>query len=436
MTKNRSIGLVLRGFALFCLLPAMSPAHALDGDHPDPRRGADVIERHASDTPGAGRDYFTLRGTMDNSRLAFTRAGAGRVAFLGGSITHGGGWREHTMAYLHERFPQTGFEFINAGVPSMGSTPGAFRLGRDILSRGPIDLLFVEAAVNDAINGRSPDEITRAVEGILRQARAASETTDIVMMHFADPDKLAAYGAGRTPEVIALHEAVAAHYGVSTLNLAREVSERIAAGQFSWEKDFLDLHPSPYGHRLYSASIRRLLASAWAGALPAKNARARPHAAPEGLLDPSSYTRASLRPVTDADELWGFTVRERLDPRAGGVGGAVREGFAGVDMLVGTRPGQRFSFDFTGRAVGLFVAAGPDAGVIEYRIGEQGGAFGEWQTLDLYTRWSGALHLPWAHVLAADLEADEHVLTVRIAPDRNPASLGHACRIVHLLVNE
>ena len=102
----------------------------------------------------------------------------------------------------------------------------------------------------------------------------------------------------------------------------------------------------------------------------------------------------------------------------------------------GTGSGDQFSLPFTGRAVGLFVAAGPDAGTIEYRIDPKHGPRGQWQTLDLFTQWSGGLHLPWAHILSGDFETGDYTLTVRIVKERNPASKGHACRIVHLLVNE
>lgn len=51
--------------------------------------------------------------------------------------------------YLQQRFPDTKFDFIAAGIPSLGSVPHAFRLETDVLARGPLDLLFVEAAVND-----------------------------------------------------------------------------------------------------------------------------------------------------------------------------------------------------------------------------------------------------------------------------------------------
>ena len=44
----------------------------------------------------------------------------GRIAFLGGSITHNGGWRDELMRYFTKRFPQTTFEFVAAGIPGPG----------------------------------------------------------------------------------------------------------------------------------------------------------------------------------------------------------------------------------------------------------------------------------------------------------------------------
>lgn len=393
--------------------------------HPDPLRAADFMERHASRAPGAV-DAFALRGGLDRCRARFEGTGRGRVAFLGGSITHNPGWRDQVCAYLRARFPGTEFEFIAAGIPSMGSTPGAFRLTRDVFGGGPVDLLFQEAAVNDSTNGRSPEEMTRGEEGIVRHARALNPDVDVVLMHFVDPGKMAELRAGETPEVIARHEEVAAAYGLPSLDLAREVTGRIDAGQFTWEEDFRDLHPSPFGQRLYAASIRRLLSTAWAG--PAAEA-----APPRGLpapLDRFSYDGGELLGLDEAEGLSGFERVERCDPRAGGVGGGVRAGFHGVPMLVGGAPGASLSLPFEGRAVGLWVAAGPDAGVLDFRIDG-----GPWQQRDLFTRWSGGLHLPWVHVLAAELGPGPHRLDLRIAGTRNERSRGHAARIVHFVVN-
>ena len=47
-----------------------------------------------------GHDYFELRDGLANSRRTFEHTHAGRVVFLGGSITAGGAWRQHTCDYL------------------------------------------------------------------------------------------------------------------------------------------------------------------------------------------------------------------------------------------------------------------------------------------------------------------------------------------------
>src|SRR5262245_12964903 len=94
-----------------------------------------------------GHEYLELREGLANCRIKFEREKTGRIAFLGGSITAMGGWRDHTIKYFQEKFPNTKFDFISAGIGSMGSVPHAFRLERDVLSHGPVDLLFVEAAV-------------------------------------------------------------------------------------------------------------------------------------------------------------------------------------------------------------------------------------------------------------------------------------------------
>jgi len=395
--------------------------------HPEPIRPADFIERHAAAFPSSDR-HLGMRGSLERSRVQFDEIQKGRVAFLGGSITYNPGWRDAVCEYLRARFPRTEFEFIAAGNPSMGSTPGAFRLERDVFSRGRVDLIFLEAAVNDSTNGRSALEMTRGVEGIIRHARELNSYVDVVLMHFVDPQKMASYRAGEVPLVIRQHEAVAKRYDVSTVHLAREVTERIDAGQFTWKDDFKNLHPSPFGQRLYAASIRRLLSRYWAVRRLTEVAILE-HGTPDPL-DRFSYDRGEMRAPTEATTLSGFELVEDCDPRAGGVGGGVRGGFHNVPMLVGTEPGASLSFTFKGRAVGVWVAAGPDAGVIEHRLDG-----GEWSAQDLFTRWSGGLHLPWVYVLAPELDQREHTLELRISERKNPRSKGHACRIAHFVVN-
>ncbi len=369
-----------------------------------------------------GREYFELRGGLRNSWRRFNAGGPARVVFLGGSITEMKGWRDLVCEHLAARFPRTAFDFVNAGIASTGSTPGAFRLVRDVFGRGPVDLLFVEAAVNDSTNYLPPREQVRGMEGVVRHARLLAPNLDIVMLHFVDPDKMQAIRAGRTPEVIASHERVAERYAVPSIDLAREITERIDAGEFTWEKDFRGLHPAPFGMTVYARSIGRLFDAAWKQP-PMLTGPLEAWAVPVPI-DRNSYFRGRL---VDIHEVSGW----RIDPdwvphdEAG-----TRQGFVHVPMLVSETPGEACRFVFEGTAVGIFVAAGPDAGSVEYTID---GAPA--RTRNLFTEWSPGLHIPWAYVLDADLSPGRHELVMRVAAGSDSRSRGHAVRIARMLVN-
>ena len=415
--------------AIFTMLISVSffaPASAAGSESIKNSEPGDIL-LNIRDLP-FDHDYFTLRGDADNSRIKFAGTKSGRVAFLGGSITHNPGWREMVGDYLENQFPGTDFEFINAGIPSMGSTPGAFRIKRDVLSHGPVDLLFVEAAVNDSTNGRSGTEQVRGMEGIVRQAWQDNPETDIIFLYFADTEKTGLYDQGQVPDVIKNHEIVADYYGISSLNLALETAERIRSGQFEWDRDFKDVHPSPFGQQLYAQSIIRMLNQLWKDPNPKREVIIAKKL-PDALLDENSYLNGRLADIRGAEIRKGWRITENWQPDDSA---GTRPGFVSVPMLEASGPGAEMAFRFYGKGVGIFVAAGPDAGSIEYSIDG-----GEARTLDLFTRWSSGLHLPWAYMLAAELtdQAEEHCLTVKIAAEKNPDSTGHAVRIAHFLVN-
>lgn len=372
-----------------------------------------------------GHDYFGLRGGLQNCRIKFERGKIGRVAFLGGSITQGGTWRSFVADALQRRFPETKFDFINAGISSMGSTPHAFRYTRDALAHGPVDLLFVEAAVNDSTNGQTDVEMLRGMEGVVRHARMDNPAIDIVMLHFADPEKVQDYDAGKVPAVVAQHEKVAAHYKVPSIDLAREVAERIRAGEFKWKQDFKDLHPSPFGHSVYFRSIKRLFDAAWTDPLKA-DAQVQAWPLP-AALDEQSYFRGRLIDLKDAQLVTGWSYDPNWKPREK-IG--TRAGFVNVPALTATEPGATLKLKFNGTAAGIFAASGPDTGAVEFRT--DGGA---WHTRDLHTQWSSQLHLPWAQVLAVDLPLGEHELELRVAPAASSKSNASTVRIMHFLAN-
>jgi len=393
----------------------------------DPKRCANFILENTPLPPLAdGLQWYQLRGDLKNSFIKFSREKTGRVAFMGGSITQMSGWREMAARYLQERFPDTTFDFVYAGIASTGSTPGAFRLEHDVLSKGTVDLFFEEAAVNDLHNGRSPVEQIRAMEGIVRHARTVNPKMDFIQMHFAEPRHTTDYSNGKTPEVIANHEKVAAHYGNPSINLAEEVHDRMKAGQFKWDNDFVNLHPSPFGQRLYYWSIKRLLDKAYSGVLNEDEAMT-DHPLPN-KLDPQCYSKGKFADIACAVAVKGFRIDPKCRPKNGGT---FRDSFVDVPMLVGDRPGDSFGYAFSGRGIGLFVIAGPDAGIIEYTLDNE-----PKRQIDLFTPWSGRLNIPWAYMLDADLKPGDHRLQLTLSDKKNTNSKGHALRIRNILVNE
>jgi len=388
--------------ALFCAVTTVAP-------------GRDPI---ASDT------FFKIRGSLNKSRNLFISSRKGNVAFLGGSITEMKGWREMLCNYLTLRFPDVELNILNAAIPSLGSLAHTFRFQQDVADKMAPDLLFVEAAVNDHYNGYSDTQQLRSMEGIVQQAKNLNPDIDIVFIYFADPDKNADYEKGITPKVILNHEKVASHYQISSINLANEVADRIKTGEFSWKEDMVDLHPAPFGQKLYFTSIKLFLEQLWGNHTETLSQDGNVDRA---LLDKFAYMHGDYASLSKAKLKKGFTYDPSYTPKDGYKG---RPGFIEVPMLVADTPGAGLVYKFSGTAIGINIIAGSDAGIIEYSI--DGKPFAN---IDLFTQWSRHLHLPWYVLLGDELPDKKHKLKIRITSEHNVQSKGTACRIVHFLTN-
>ena len=374
--------------------------------------------------PYESKMAINFRGNMDNCRTKFENEKKGRVVFLGGSITNMSGWREMVCEYLQQKFPSTVFEFINAGIPSTGSTPGAMRFTRDVLSKETVDLLFEEAAVNDATNGFKPERMVRGMEGIIYQAIKSNPNMNIVMMHFVDESKMADYNNGKIPEVIIQHEKVADFYQIPSINLAREVNDRILNGEFSWRDDFKNLHPSPFGQTLYFKTIRYFFETEW------KNQSANlliPNLLPQKTLDPYSYVNGHFEPIEKAKTAKGWKLVKNWNP-VDKV--ATRPGFVNDPILEASIPDATLKLKFYGKAIGIFITSGPDAGILEYSIDGS-----DFKSVDQFTQWSKQLHLPWLILLEDELQNGKHTLVLKTSKAKNPLSIGHVSRIHEFVVN-
>lgn len=368
-------------------------------------------------------DNVILRGSLDNVRIKFSQGGTATVAFLGGSITEMNGYRPMVCEILKKRFPETEFTFIAAGISSTCSTTGAFRLKRDVLSKGKVDMLFVEYAVNDDQDAHhTPENCIRGMEGVVRQARMANPEMDIVMTFFVNKYIMGELQNGRIPLTIQQHTKVAEQYEIPTINLANEVAMQIKNGKLTWKK-FGGVHPAPFGNAIAASMIDELFNRAWKKPLKG-DARPVAHTMPKPL-DELSYFNGRFVNISKAELKCGCMIKV---PDWKRLKGDKRSRYTSCDTLCAEGTGAEFSFEFEGRAVGAFITAGPDAGVCEASV--DGGAF---KTIDLLRSYSKGLHYPYTVMFANELKPGKHKLVVRMLEGPTPER--KALRIMQFCVN-
>lgn len=367
----------------------------------------------------------TLRGSLENSRVVFEQTLQGHVAFMGGSITEMNGYRPMVCANLQKRFPKTKFTFTDAGISSTCSTTGAFRLKEQVLDKGPVDLFFLEFAVNDDQDAHhARRECIRGMEGIIAHVRRHNPNADIVVTHFVNEGMLETFKKQQEPVSSSAHNEVLRAHQVSAVELNREISERIQGGRLTW-KQFGGVHPGPDGNRICANMIERLLDRAWAQPAAA-GAEKKPHPG-AALLDKNSYDAGRFIDLSEASINKGWRIET---PDWAKLPGECRGRFKGEKLLCATEPGATLKLSFQGRAIGIYLLAGPDAGMVEASI--DGSPVSRH---DLYHQHSGGLHYPRTVMLNADLEPGPHVLTLSVSDQKNPASKGTAARVLKFCAN-
>ena len=364
------------------------------------------------------QQHINYRTRVTNAFSKFEKEKKGCVAFFGGSITEMKGWRNQVQEDLKQRFPHTDFQFIEAGIGSLGSVPHSFRMAHDVLEQGTPDLMFIEAAVNDNTNmpGDAVKDV-RGMEGVIRHARMVNPCMDIIMLHFMCDKFREPLDNAIVPDVIMNHERVANYYGVTSINLAQEISERLRAGEFDW-KFFKGTHPSWGGHKYYTAAINQVFD--WSQA-PKKKLNRIKYTLPQEPLDKYSYFPGKFMDIGKAQQLRGFSVVDNWQPE---MEARTRHGFVNVPMLVGLKSGAAFELKFSGKVIGIFGVCGPEAGTLYYTIDGK-----PYQPIDTYTRWSGGLYIPWATILADELSDGPHTLRLTVKGGKKAA-----CHIRNFLV--
>lgn len=364
------------------------------------------------------KQNITIRGSFENSRFAFETKKKGTVAFMGGSITEMNGYRPMLMDFLKAQYPETEFSFVNAGISSTCSTTGAFRLQRDVLSNGPVDLFFLEFAVNDDQDaGHSHEACILGMEGIIRHVLTINPMTDIVVTYFVNPAMLAQLEEGKIPLPMAAHEEVLEKYQISRIHLARELAHQIKLGRLSWEK-FGGTHPKPPGNRLCSDMHEKLLHLAWSGASPQ---RANPHHLPRYLINNNSFINGRFLSPSKIKLSKGWVFSE---PDWTSIKGGKRKRFLGTPLLHCQNNTTPLKFQFEGSAIGAFILAGPDAAKLRFKIDGK-----KTQEINLFHHFSKNLHYPRTIIFSHNLKPETHSIEIEpvIYGNRNAVRILEFC---------
>lgn len=197
------------------------------------------------------------RGNLTRLKGFMNRAAKGErltVGFIGGSITQGFSATEpdkcyaaRTFGWLKKVFPNTEFDYVNAGIGATDSQFGAARVQEDLLQRLP-DLVFVEFSVND----HSTPHFCETYEGLVRQIYGSASAPAMVLIHnvYYDTGKSAAY----------YHAQVGRHYDLPCISMQNSIYPAVAAGRLPAEKITADfLHPNDLGHEFMASVITNFL---------------------------------------------------------------------------------------------------------------------------------------------------------------------------------
>ncbi len=304
------------------------------------------------------------------------------LGYYGGSITAAAGWRTITTDWFTKTFPNAKFEVMNASVGGSGSLVGVFRADDDLVAKKP-DVVFIEFSLNDGSDVRDrPEEVTGALEGIIRKLRQSDPDTDVCLVYTTTAEMLEKAKQGICSNSISLHERVATHYNLPSIKMGMEAAQLFADGKLVHQApktaDGLTpdgkiifsndgSHPSEKGHELNGAAAVRGLEVL--SKLPPDDGAVRPLPAPLSPLPWDKAKTVAAKGRADFTGTWAELTAAN-GPSCRRFGKRFYEWFPALFRTV--EPGASMTVRFRGTHIGFKGMEGPDSGVITYSM--DGGA--------------------------------------------------------------
>ncbi len=281
-----------------------------------------ISDKTADDTK-----YAKFRNGLNNTYAKLVSEKELTIAYIGGSITAGASakpveeksYRALTTAWFKTQFPDAKIIELNMGIGMAGSKLAAYYVKSEVAAKKP-DLVFVECAINDYIERQivSSEEVAAQYETILRQLRKADPTCDIVALYTTNADVTV---KDEFYEQAAVQDEVAAHYGVPSINIGRQLRtlrglrEGRRNGELTdaWCRLFADdVHPNSEGHALYAQYIIDVMKTALlknaAAVNPSVTKYTLPAAKSNALLMDAQYIKAEKIDLSASPD-WSYDAK-------------------------------------------------------------------------------------------------------------------------------
>lgn len=319
---------------------------------------------------------ISMRGGMPNLFAKLDRGAPATIAYYGGSITAGPGWRTATLEWFTRQYPNAKITELNASVGGSGSLIGVFRADHDLVAHKP-DAVFIEFSLNDVGDVRDrPTEVAGALEGMVRKLWFAKSDTDICLAYTLHSSAVDLLNQGKFSASVSLHETIAEHYAIPTIHLGVEAAALARnnkliftapkgpgvndpQGRIIFSND--GTHPSDAGHALNAAAAIRGLEKL------RLNTKATPHV-PPAALSAIPWEKAKTLPAEGNAKFDGnwkqVTAADGPSCRRFG-----KRFYSWFPHLYQTdAPGSSVTVRFRGTHIGIKGMEGPDSGVVSIRM--------------------------------------------------------------------
>lgn len=196
---------------------------------------------------------------------------------------------------------------------------------------------------------KTPERISRSMEGIVRQIWRHNSLTDVVFVYTTNKNYAEqSYPRGRLCVSLVESGKIARHYGIPEINMGQTLWRRIADGRETWDTLTVDTtHPTDRGYALYAEQVEEYLERhiGLAGGLPPERDMPAP-------LNRNPFENAR---VVEARRMAGGEWVSATDRSWGGE----------RQIVVSDHPGDEVRFAFHGSAVGASWVVDVDSGQIE-----------------------------------------------------------------------